>query len=460
MDVNAAREGGAGQPPRLDDEQHALLLGLAELQLVKPEALFVEILKEVRAGRYCTCLVLEVVRAACKPLREQLREKRLSETDEPKDVLKYKMEMIRLGILTLDLTREAPTQWLTHDCNKWVDVGFAAVALVNAWMPRLCQPLPRQGLVLRHWVATLMKTPALCPSRLLRFVGMWPSGTLADPELCRDTAVGVFLNLCYLSPGNLVPRDRKGLLWAVGKVFHDLHTAKFLQILTFRATVNIPLQQVGHTERALAHLMQLMGQAASRLLRMQRRGIISMGVTIDELDNILLVLMLMLTLQPHKRLYEGPGMRLISTTAVATTASAIVRLPVETEDKHYFNLLTRLVDLFEGLSHNSAVRKDLRQHHGRCLLRVTARMWEMSVIPLFVPGPMQLPKQPPPSRFLDSRTKRLMEEPVRLTATGGVVDRTTLTTLVLLEGERRDLTFTPLPELQQEIQAWLRRDDE
>lgn len=408
----------------------------------------------------CACHVLELVRLVSRAIID------LYAAYKKKKMIE---RMTYLGVLTLELVGTMACRYRLEVAGKWERVAFAAVSFVNLWMPGVFDPEPARALpmMIKHWVVLVSYHSFMCPNpllrlELLRFVAMFDVMDFDDVSLRHTVILGFLQNALHLSVSRLLPVGRAGLLCVLRKMLYKLHSFCLLGRLMVRSCTEIENMRVRHAERVFAYLVMLMGQAAQRLRWMRCKKKKSPLNTIAEFSDILQILWLLTAIPPNLQLFEMPGMCQVAGGAIATTIRSIVLTPVDPAVKNPFQrLLSTVDDYFFSLCTyqiQGTLLDDLQRHHGRDLSLLAVKMREYGYQPKNVPQPKSLSHVP--VEFMDDKTKRLMTCPVRLEATGKVVDYTTLLRLMLLETDADtgrpldDLAYTPLRDLRNQIRAW------
>ncbi|MPC82185.1 hypothetical protein E2C01_076833 [Portunus trituberculatus] len=163
-------------------------------------------------------------------------------------------------------------------------------------------------------------------------------------------------------------------------------------------------------------------------------------------------------------LYEEQGMCRIAASAIALTCRCIMQVPDAPASRRIFaKLVLEVNDFFlvmEKFQIKGTIIEELRRYHKRCLSFIAARMKKLRFTDLTLPEPLQEENQSVPWRYIDWRTGRIMETPLRLES-GEVVDRGTLLIMMLSEPFRghmdippRNFMYEPMPELQEKISIW------
>lgn len=328
--------------------------------------------------------------------------------------------------------------------------------------PQLTDPL-------KVWTVMMMRSSTRCPNpglrlELLRFIAMFDLEDMMDEDIVSNVTFAILYNTKHLTMTRLLPMGRTGLVWPLRKVLY--HFSGLLGALLRRSCDHIQQLAIGNVERSVSYLVVLMGQAAKRVLWLRRNGHLTPLGTVDQLMNILHILRLLVATPPNHEVFEEPGMCRIAAAAIAVTCRCIVQTPdspAPAARQSFVKLVCEVNDFMALLVFQvkGTVVEELRRYHGGCLSYIAAKMNQLGCSAASVPEPLKEVTQPAPERFLDTKTGRLMEAPVKLLVSGQVVDRATLLLLKLataVDPETgvpvQDLSFEPLISLQDQIHAW------
>ena len=415
----------------------------------------------------CTCRVLDMVRVAVKAISSQYTGENNTWAIEKQTLVgTLAMEVVVRHMVSQGLTVSGQLKRLVH----------LAVSLVAPWRSGLYEiknNRPIMTKLARTTIAWVSLCPRWCPSvtlrgELLRFISMFELEDILDEDLSFQAAASVLRNVLNMTVTHLLPKGRIGLLWPIRNIIY--HFCGMMGILLQRCRRNILQLVIGDNERAVAHLVLLMGQAAKRLLWLRRSGDLSSQGTVDEFMNILYILRMLVVWPPNMKLFDEPGMCRIAARAIAQTCHYVMQTPdARVSEADFVKLLIAVNDIMKLLGYfplNGAVLEELRCYHGRCLSRLSAAMVKYKVLPLSVPEPREV-KPDAPARFLDDLTGRMMDAPVKLMDTGAVVDQATLLTALLTTPVNpetdelvRDMSYELMTDLFEEIQVWKQEQEQ
>lgn len=414
----------------------------------------------------CSCpryLVREVVETA------QVIARRHGATNKVKMVL----YQTRVGLMTLELLADMYEQFSLRLVKQWEVLAYTAAWSVREWEPDVFSPEPASSLSLsaKMWVVYAMSCDRMCPQplvrlELMRFAAMLDVKDMIERDIGITAACGLLSNVQHLTVSRLLPEGRPGLLCVLRKLVYNLHISLRLEPLIEKSCQDIESVQVSEEVLGFANLVVVMAEAARWLRRMRCKNEKSTLKTIEEFSHIVQILRLLTGIPPNQRLYELPGMCQLAGDAIAATLRCIVTTPVYPDSYSYRTLLSEVDGYFLFLDAgqgDGTLLDELRRHHGDVLTSLHETLQQRGWQPVFVPKPLEKKRLCVVDKFKDSRTKRLLTLPVRLEATGEVVDLSTLLRLKLLQWTdtgahtgrpRCDLTYTPLHELRDELRAW------
>lgn len=437
-----------------------------EGKLVTIKEVFVKVLDMLVSEQLCACHIFELVQAAVATISAQYT------GDNNLQTIK---ELTDLGVLLLEVV----ARYVIHEglavTGAYENISFLAVSLLTPWRSGLYQHEALTPL-LKEWIVHVLESPVSCPNvflrlEMLRLIAMWtPEDFINDEEFGSHAAAGIMHHILDLKVTFLLPKGHTGLLWSLKKSLQLLQDSGYFRAYVMRSYTFLKNLIVDRIEQSMAYLIVLMGRAAKRVLRLRHSGDLTPVGTVDQLTSILRILRLLVATPRNMEPYEQPGICNLAATAIARTCRCIMLIPdAPVSRRIYAKLVLEVNDFFLAMDKfqvKGTIVEELRRYHCRCLSFVAARMKKLGFTELTLPEPLHEARQDVPWNYIDWRSGRIMETPLRIT-TGEVIDRSTLLVLMLsapfnkqMHLPLQDLTFEPMPELHQEIRVWKEQQQE